>query len=176
LIQLRTVRKAVEIGTSIRIYLSVRVSAWRCSCSACSAPVGLSLELSRWEIIILFAAEWLIPSPGASDEQPRRGGCNIEQWEPNVRGVFSNYCAAVLQPVGGDTLLPISRTRYGDAYNVPASIFTRLFGRVPRERYGFSYTPEFVLTVAVRVWRDHVPPSQNDIEIAVLSEDASTPP
>lgn len=152
------------------------------------AVLLLRLLHARWAIagivalviIILFAAEWLILRPGASDvDSLDAADAILNNGNPTFVEFFSNYCAGCIaaRPVV-DTLVADLQTRHGDAYNVLRVDIHTTFGRVLRERYGFSYTPEFVLFDGggEEVWRDHLPPSQNDIEIAVLSEDASTPP
>jgi hypothetical protein len=42
------------------------------------------------------------------------------------------------------------------------------FGRTLRERYGFSFTPEFVLfdSAGSEIWRSHTPPSETELEQA----------
>jgi thioredoxin-related protein len=59
-----------------------------------------------------------------------------------------------------------------DQYNILRVDIHTEFGRALRQRFGFSYTPEFVLFdgEGQEIWRDHIPPSAAQLTLAALEE------
>jgi thiol-disulfide isomerase/thioredoxin len=85
---------------------------------------------------------------------------------PTFIEFFSNYCTGclLLRPTVDGIVADI-----GDRFNVVRINIHSTAGRELREDYGFSFTPEFVLLDAAgqEVWRDHVPPSDADLQRAI---------
>ena len=130
--------------------------------------------------VVLFTVGWLLLRPGESDvESLDAADTLLSNGNPTFVEFFSNYCAGCIsvRPVV-DNLVADLQERYGDQYNVLRVDIHTTFGRALRERYGFSYTPEFVLFdgSGTEIWRNHVPPSDNEIELALPFESSNTSP
>jgi thiol-disulfide isomerase/thioredoxin len=128
-------------------------------------------------LVVLFTAGWLILRPGASDvESLNEADGLLSNGNPTFVEFFSNYCAGCISVRPAvDHLVAELRIRYGNQYNVLRVDIHTTFGRELRERYGFSYTPEFVLLdgSGKEVWRNHAPPTENEIELALPSESSN---
>lgn len=131
-------------------------------------------------VVVLFTAGWLLLRPGASDvESLDAADTLLNNGNPTLVEFFSNYCAGCIsvRPVV-DRLVADLQAQYGDQYNVLRVDIHTTFGRALRERYGFSYTPEFVLFdgTGTEIWRNHVPPTVNEIELALPFQNSNTSP
>jgi thiol-disulfide isomerase/thioredoxin len=145
----------------------------------------LRLLRARWKIVgsvalvvvTLFTVGWVILHPGASDvDSLDTAESVLSNGNPTFVEFFSNYCAGCISVRPAvDALVADLGNRYGNEYNVMRVDIHTTFGRALRERYGFSYTPEFVLfnSSGTEVWRDHVPPSQDEIELALEPENTN---
>jgi thiol-disulfide isomerase/thioredoxin len=90
----------------------------------------------------------------------------VANGQPTFIEFFSNYCTGclLLRPTVDGIIADI-----GDDFNVLRINIHSTAGRELRETYEFSFTPEFILLDAAgqEVWRDHVPPSDADLQRAV---------
>jgi thiol-disulfide isomerase/thioredoxin len=130
----------------------------------------------KWPVILLggvvlagvLTAGWFILRPGSSDVSSLEAAeAMIDSGKPTFVEFFSNYCAGCMAArTMVDDLVADMDTRFGDQVNVLRVDIHTDFGRALRERYGFSYTPEFVLfdNRGMEVWRSHVPPTTGEIE------------
>jgi thiol-disulfide isomerase/thioredoxin len=130
------------------------------------------LGLGVLALVAIFAAGWVILRPGAQDvDSVAAAEQVIASGRPTLVEFFSNYCVgcmAVRAQV--DDLVDASDDRFGDDLNIlRIDIHTEL-GRALRERYGFSYSPEFVLfdRRGEEVWRSHLPPTLDELEAVVV--------
>jgi thiol-disulfide isomerase/thioredoxin len=142
------------------------------------ALVLLRLLRVRWRVtggvalalVVLLSAGWLILRPGASDiESLDAAEAMLSNGNPTLVEFFSNYCLGCISVRPAvDSLIADIQAQYGDQYNVLRVDIHTPFGRALRQQYGFSYTPEFLLLdkSGAEIWRAHVPPSINEIEIA----------
>lgn len=90
----------------------------------------------------------------------------VANGQPTFIEFFSNYCTGclLLRPTVDGIIADI-----GDDFNVLRINIHSTAGRELREAYDFSFTPEFVLldSSGQEVWRDHVPPSNADLQRAI---------
>lgn len=95
----------------------------------------------------------------------------IANGQPTLVEFFSNYCInCVIARPTVDALVADIRADYGEDFNIlRVNIHTDL-GRALRERYGFTYSPEFVLfdRAGTEIWRANVPPTNDLIERAAV--------
>lgn len=113
--------------------------------------------------IAIFFAGWILLQPGAGDaESINDVQTLLESDRPTFIEFFSNYCTGclLLRPSVDQIIDGIE-----DEFNILRVNIHSGVGRELRERYDFSFTPEFVLVTANGevVWRDHVPPGKNDL-------------
>jgi thiol-disulfide isomerase/thioredoxin len=146
----------------------------------------LRLLRARWNVVgvaalalaAAFFVGWLVLHPGESDvDSFGAAEVTLSNGNPTLVEFFSNYCAGCISVRPAvDALVADLRRRYGEQYNVLRVDIHTTFGRELREHYGFSYTPEFVLFDGggTEVWRAHVPPSPNEIELALSTGNASS--
>lgn len=129
-------------------------------------------------VLALTAAGWLVLRPGASDvDSLSAAEAMINSGKPTFVEFFSNYCAGCLSArTAVDELVAQMSERYGDSYNILRIDIHTEFGRALRERYGFSFTPEFVLfdATGTEVWRSHVPPTLLEIDMVRSSAPAES--
>jgi thiol-disulfide isomerase/thioredoxin len=143
--------------------------------------IGLRRLRQNWLItaaaglvmIALALGGWFALRPGVSDvDSAAAAEAVINSGKPTFVEFYSNYCAGCMsaRPVV-DTLVADIETRYPDAYNVLRVDIHTDFGRTLRERYGFSFSPEFVLfnSAGTEVWRSHAPPSLEEIDRVITS-------
>src|SRR5690606_30881155 len=115
-------------------------------------------------LVVLFTTGWLLLRPGASDvDSLEAADALLSNGNPPFVEFFSNYgagCCSVHAAV--DSMAQALHTRCGVQYTVLSVYIHTTFGPSLRRRYGFSYTPEFVLFFGSgnEVWRDPVPPSE----------------
>lgn len=124
-------------------------------------------------LVIVFAAGWLLLRPGSSDvDSVAAAEQTINSGRPTLVEFYSNYCVGCMAiRASVDDLIAESNSRFGDDLNIiRIDIHTEL-GRALRERYGFSYSPEFVLfdNSGGEVWRSHVPPTLGELESVVTA-------
>jgi thiol-disulfide isomerase/thioredoxin len=140
---------------------------------------------ARWRTVLtslvvvglVIGAAYAALRPGASDVDSLEAAESvIANGQPTMVEFFSNYCAGCLAARPAvDSLVTEIQTRYSSSFNVLRVDIHTPFGRELRERYGFSYTPEFVLfdPAGQEVWRSHVPPSLAEIETLTRVADAA---
>jgi thiol-disulfide isomerase/thioredoxin len=147
--------------------------------------IGLALTLAllvalRWRrvrwwrtlaaagaLAVVFGVGWLALRPGENDiSEIQTAEKTLANGRPTFLEFFSNYCMGCIaaRPVVDALVSDIQ-----DRFNIMrVDIHTEL-GRALRQRYGFSYSPEFVLFDAAgqEVWRSNRPPSADQIALAV---------
>ncbi len=137
----------------------------------------LLIGLVGLALVAVFAAGWLVLRPGASDvDSVAAAEQVISSGQPTLVEFYSNYCVGCMALRGTvDALVAESGERFGDDLNIlRIDIHTEL-GRALRERYGFSYSPEFVLfgDHGAEVWRSHLPPTMGELQSIVQSGSAA---
>ena len=135
----------------------------------------LRLLRARWALVglaVLLAAialtgGWLLFRPGASDvDSLGAADAVLQSGNPTLIEFFSNYCAGCIAARREvDQLVTDVDAMYAGLFNILRVDIHTDFGRALRERYDFSYTPEFVIFNGDgnEVWRSHVPPSIMEI-------------
>lgn len=110
---------------------------------------------------------WLILRPAQSDvDNVASADVLLSNGKPTFVEFFSKYClGCVAARPAVETL--ISNIE-GDFNILRIDIHTD-YGRDLRERYGFSFSPEFILlnSSGQEVWRAHVPPSAQEVTLAL---------
>jgi thiol-disulfide isomerase/thioredoxin len=101
----------------------------------------------------------LLVSDATDSEQALR---TIGNGRPTLVQFYSNYCGGCL------TLSPLMDSlteRISGDYNILRVDIHTESGRILRARYGFSFTPEFVLFApnGQETWRGHLLPSDADL-------------
>ena len=134
--------------------------------------------LAGLALVVAFSAGWLVLRPGLSDvDSVAAAEQVINSGRPTLVEFYSNYCVgcmAVRATV--DDLVGESEQRFGDELSIlRIDIHTEL-GRALRERYGFSYSPEFVMfdDAGAEVWRSHQPPTLGELESIVQAAAGTT--
>lgn len=123
-------------------------------------------------IVGVATGGWLLLHPGVQDADTLSVAEQaINSGRPTLVEFYSNYCVgcmAVRAQV--DDLVDASTERFGDDLNILRIDIHTDLGRALRERYGFSYSPEFVLfdQAGSEIWRSHQPPSLNELEQVVV--------
>lgn len=140
------------------------------------AAGGLILRRARWRTVVasllalglVIGAAYLLLRPGSSDvDSVEAAEAVIASGSPTLVEFYSNYCAGCLAARPAvDSLVAEIDARFEDSFNILRVDIHTPFGRVLRERYGFSYTPEFILfdPSGQEVWRSHTPPSLTEVE------------
>lgn len=126
-------------------------------------------------VAVMMVSGFFVLRPGESDVNSAAAAeAIINNGKPTFVEFYSNYCAGCItvRPLV-DTIVSDLRETYPDSYNVLRVDIHTDFGRTLREAYGFSFTPEFVLfdRRGEEVWRSHLPPSGDDLERALATED-----
>lgn len=143
-----------------------------------AAGVALLLRLWRWSwlkslaaaavVALLFSGIWIFVRPGSSDvDNVQAAEATLTNGRPTLVEFFSNYCmGCVAVRPAVDALVE----RIQDRFNILRVDIHTPFGRALRERYTFSYSPEFVLfnTQGQEVWRAHVPPTDEHLALAEM--------
>lgn len=140
---------------------------------AAAGGAALLLRLARrpWRqvlavaavVALVFAGVWFAVRPGFSDiDSVQAFEATLANGRPSLLEFFSNYCmgcVAVRPAVDALT------ERIQDRFNILRVDIHTPFGRVLRERYTFSYSPEFVLfdRQGQEIWRAHVPPTDEQL-------------
>lgn len=117
--------------------------------------------------VVVAVAGFLLLRPGMSTVSSADVAFQIiNNGKPTFVEFFSNYCSACLaaEPAVDQLVEEID----ADFDVLRVDIHTP-FGRELRRYYEFSFTPEFVLFDAngEEVWRDHIPPNDNALELAL---------
>jgi thiol-disulfide isomerase/thioredoxin len=114
----------------------------------------------------VFILGFVVLRPGMSNvDSVDQALKDIGNGRPTLVAFFSNYCTGCL------ALNPFVDEIEADlqgAFNILRIDIHTPLGRQLRQELGFSFTPEFVLYDAGgdEVWRDHVPPSSDQIDSA----------
>lgn len=116
--------------------------------------------------------------PGLSDvDSVQAADAMLQSGKPTMVEFFSNFCANCLAARPQvDALVGDIEARHADEVNILRIDIHTNFGRELRERYGFSYTPEFIMfdRGGQEMWRAHVPPTLTQVDDAVSGGVAST--
>ncbi|MCS7071684.1 MAG: thioredoxin family protein [Anaerolinea sp.] len=131
--------------------------------------IGAALVLAALGLFLLLR-------PGTSDVDNLQAAEQIlNNGQPTLVEFFSNYCAGCMgvRPVVDALVDELKRTRAGTFNVLRVDIHTG-FGQTLSERYGFSFTPEFILLNGdgEEVWRGHAPPSVADIDRLIPAREA----
>lgn len=144
----------IALATSI-VVLRRYTASWPTALSATFVLAGLLL------------AGYFLLRPGASDAQNAAEAFDLieSSGKPTVLEFFSNFCAGCLavRPVVDRLAAEIA-----DEFNVLRVDIHTEPGLTLRARYGFSYTPEFIVfdRTGREVWRAHVPPDASALNLA----------
>jgi thiol-disulfide isomerase/thioredoxin len=117
-------------------------------------------------LLALFTIVYVLIRPEVdSVDDLEAASTAIGNGRPTLLAFYSDYCALCI------TLNPVVDQIAGDIqgeFNVLRVNIHTTVGRALRDLYGFSFTPEFVLYDAsgAEVWRDHVPPTADDLNAA----------
>lgn len=155
------------LGTLLLLFIlwRSRVRWWRIGL------VGLALAVA-------IAAGWLVLRPGSSDVDSVAAAEQVlSSGKPTLIEFYSNYCVGCMAVRAAvDDLVAQSDERFGDDLSVLRIDIHTDLGRALRERYGFSYSPEFVLFnhAGAEVWRSHQPPTLGDLESVVRADAVGT--
>lgn len=122
---------------------------------------------------VIAVAGFFTLRPGASDvDTLDEAELILSNGNPTLLEFFSNYCAGCIgvRPAV-DNLVSNIRDRYSDSFNVLRIDIHTAFGRTLRERYGFSFTPEFILLDGAghEIWRSHGPPDFATLSLVAAS-------
>jgi thiol-disulfide isomerase/thioredoxin len=125
----------------------------------------------------LFTAGFFVLRPGDSDvDSLAAAEAAINSGKPTLVEFYSNYCAGCMtvRPLV-DNLVSQVRDEFNDDVNILRVDIHTDFGRALRERYGFSFTPEFVMfnDAGAEVWRSHFPPSLDEVNNVVAASGIS---
>jgi thiol-disulfide isomerase/thioredoxin len=117
-------------------------------------------------VIALFVTGFFALRPGLSNvDSVSAATATINNGHPTFVEFFSNYCTGclALNPVVNSLIQDIK-----DDFDVLQIDIHTSVGRELRTELGFSFTPEFVLydPSGEEVWRDHVPPTQAQLDLA----------
>ncbi len=116
---------------------------------------------------LVLGGAWLLARPALSDVNNLQAAETLlTNGKPTLVEFFSQYClGCVSVRPAVETLV----TEIDDQFNILRVDIHTEFGRALREKYTFSFTPEFVLfnTQGQEVWRAHVPPSDNELKLAL---------
>jgi thiol-disulfide isomerase/thioredoxin len=138
---------------------------------------GAGLVVAAAALVIFFALR-----PGLSDvDSVQAAESMLQNGKPTMLEFFSNFCTNCLAARPQvDALIRDIQAQHGEGVNVLRIDIHTNFGRDLRERYGFSYTPEFILfnRGGQEIWRAHVPPTLAQIDDAMsggLASNSDTP-
>lgn len=117
-------------------------------------------------VLAVFITGFIVLRPGESDVDNIDAAIDtINNGRPTFVEFFSNYCTGciTLQPIVNNLVSDIQT----DFDILRVDIHTQV-GRDLRQIYDFSFTPEFVLfnDNGEEVWRDHLPPSGSELDMA----------
>jgi thiol-disulfide isomerase/thioredoxin len=128
----------------------------------------------RWRYVLIteaalmtvFVAGFLLLQTGLGDVTDlQTAQMMIGGDRPTFVEFFSNYCTGclILRPAVDNIVNEIE-----GEFNILRINIHSVEGRALRQQYDFSFTPEFVLFDAggTEVWRDHIPPTSAQLELA----------
>lgn len=119
-------------------------------------------------VALAFAAGFLLLRTGSGDPLDDLDGL-LRNNRPTFIEFFSNYCTGclLLRPTVDAIIIDIA-----DDYNVLRVNIHSAEGRQIRQRYAFSFTPEFIVldTSGREIWRDHIPPTAETLARGLRSE------
>jgi len=117
-------------------------------------------------VIAVFILGFILLRPGAGNVDDVQTSLDaIDNGKPTFLAFFSNYCTGCIafQPI-----VESITAEYSPEYNILRVDIHTQVGRDLREIYDFSFTPEFILfnTNGEEIWRDHIPPSSQQLQQA----------
>ncbi|MFO7323419.1 MAG: thioredoxin family protein [Chloroflexota bacterium] len=126
---------------------------------------------------VAAATGWVLLRPGEPDvDSVEAAEALIQSDKPTLVEFFSNYCVGCMSVRGMvDELVSQTRAHFGDDVHVLRIDIHTPSGRELRERYGFSYTPEFIIFRGngIEAWRSHTPPTFEELE-TIVTDNRST--
>lgn len=157
----------MSLGVLVGIVVLLRAlrQSWRVTAGAALVVAAAAL------------AAFMALRPGLSDvDSVQAAESMLQSGKPTMVEFFSNYCINCLAARPQvDALISDIEARHADGVNILRIDIHTGFGRELRERYGFSYTPEFILfdRDGQEIWRAHTPPTPAQIDDAVSGGVAS---
>jgi len=145
----------ISIGALLGMLVILRVLRiqWRLTLASLAA------------ITVILVIGWLVLRPAQSDvDSIDSADLMLANGKPTFVEFFSKYClGCVAARPAVETLI----TNIDDQFNILRVDIHTDYGRDLRERYNFSYSPEFLLldSSGQEVWRAHVPPSLQEITL-----------
>ena len=127
----------------------------------------VALATAALVAVVAFGAYFVL-RPGAGNvNSVQAAEAAINNGKPTLVEFYSNYCAGCMavRPVIDGVIRDI-QTRYPEQFNILQVDIHTEFGRALRERYGFTFSPEFVMfdTRGQEVWRSNFPPNVSEID------------
>ena len=150
----------IAAGTLVTIYWLLRTQL------RIRLPVVVAMQAV---VIAIFILGFILLRPGAGNvDDVQISLQTIDNGKPTFLEFFSNYCTGCIafQPI-----VESIEAEYSPEYNILRVDIHTQVGRDLREIYDFSFTPEFVLfnTNGEEIWRDHIPPSDQQIQQARIA-------
>ncbi len=132
------------------------------------------IAIAAVSLIFLSVTGLFLLRPGNSDvSEIAVAEATIQNGKPTFLEFFSNYCAGcmAIRPVVDQIA-----TGLGDDFNVLRVDIHTNVGRTLRDRYDFSYTPEFILfdREGQELWRGHTPPFDDQISQVITTQFTQT--
>lgn len=115
-------------------------------------------------LILVFAAGFWALHPGNNSVNSTQDALRlIGNGKPTLVEFFSNYCSGCLV---FNPIVDQLEADFQSEFNILRIDIHSQVGRDLRRELGFSFTPEFVLYDAdgIETWRDHIPPSNSELE------------
>lgn len=117
-------------------------------------------------IAAVFTTGFLVLRPGIGDvDTVAAAESLLRNDRPTFVELFSNFCTSCLvqRPTVDGVVNDID-----DEFNIMRINIHAPVGREMRERFDFSYSPEFILfnDNGVEVWRGHTPPTEKELALA----------
>jgi thiol-disulfide isomerase/thioredoxin len=145
----------ISVGALLAMFIILRVLKiqWRLTLASLITIAG---------ILIIG---WFILRPAKGDvDSVKSAEAVLTNGKPTFVEFFSQYCLGCLAARPAvDSLI----SNIQDRFNILRVDIHTDYGRDLRERYHFSYSPEFVLLDqnGEEVWRAHVPPSLQELQL-----------
>lgn len=132
------------------------------------------IAVAAISLIFLSVTGLFLLRPGEGDvNDTALAVATIQNGKPTFLEFFSNYCAGcmAIRPVVDQIT-----TDLGDDFNVIRIDIHTNVGRTLRDRYDFTYTPEFILfdRQGQELWRGHTPPFDEQISQAIAANISQT--
>ena len=127
------------------------------------------MAIAAISLIFLSVTGLFLLRPGAGDvSDVTVAEATIQNGKPTFLEFFSNYCAGcmAIRPVVDQIA-----TDLGEDFNIIRVDIHTDAGRVLRDRYSFTYTPEFILfdNEGQELWRGHTPPFEEQISQVIAA-------